>query len=113
VNEQQIQNQIRAALGELPDVRCLWRNHTGRVQDLNGRWHTFGLAVGGADLVGILTVNGRGIALFIEVKAARGRLSDEQVHFGRAVTNAGAIHIVARSVQDVLDALDRARRDYA
>ena len=65
-SESQLQAEIRKHIGSLPDVR-LWRHNTGQIKDATGRPVRFGLAVGSADIVGIVAPRGRWIA--IEVKA--------------------------------------------
>lgn len=44
-------------------------------------------------------------AMFIEVKSLRGRLSRPQVLFRDDCRHAGAVHVVARSLEDVLAVL--------
>lgn len=46
-------------------------------------------------------------ALYIEVKSTKGVLSDAQRAFGDEVVNHGHCYIVARSVQDVIEALQK------
>ena len=55
---------------------------------------------------------GRRVAVFagIEVKAERGRVSDEQRRFVDAVRGAGGIAGIARSPEDAADLLDGALR---
>jgi hypothetical protein len=104
-NEQLVQNSIRAALGRGP-VR-LFRNNTGALKDESGRLVRFGLAPGSSDLIGWRTVEvtedmvGSSIAVFtaIEVKD-RGRPTPQQLNFLEAVTNAGGIAGVARSIEE-------------
>lgn len=72
----------------------LFRNHTGRMKDKDGRWHAFGLTVGGSDLVG-WTADGRFLA--IEVKAGETKTTPEQLAFIAAVNKAGGIAGVVRS----------------
>lgn len=79
----------------------LWRNNVGAVR-IGQRFVRFGLK-GSADLQGVLAPSGR--AVFIEVKAARGKQSPEQVAFERMVTARGAIYVLAKSVDDVRRAL--------
>ena len=73
MSEANIQNQILAAIGSRPDCR-LFRNHVGRVQDQYARWHTFGLCVGSADLIGWRAVTvtpehvGQTLAVFLSVQ---------------------------------------------
>ena len=62
---------------------------------------TLGSHVGLADLQAIKG----GQVLMIEVKARRGRQSQDQLEFEREWTEHGGIYIVARSVEDVERAL--------
>ena len=104
-NEQLVQNQIRVALGRGP-VR-LFRNNTGALKDERGRLVRFGLTPGSSDLIGWRTIEvtpdmvGKPLAVFaaIEVKD-RGRPTPQQVAFLEAVTNAGGIGGVARSIDE-------------
>jgi len=103
-----LQQQIRLALGTRSDAR-LFRNQVGSLPDpRTGRLVTFGLAKGSADLIGWRTVTitqamvGTRLAVFtsIEVKTATGRLRPEQQQWIHAVTQAGGIAGIARSVTD-------------
>ena len=102
MTESQIQSAIHRAIGSRPDCR-LFRNHTGKVQDKSGRWHTFGLATGSADLIGWC----RGRFLSIEVKSATGRIRPEQQAWMEAVNAHGGIAFVARSVEEANELLNR------
>lgn len=112
MSEANIQNQILAAIGSRPDCR-LFRNHVGRVQDDRGRWHTFGLCPGSADLIGWRAVTitadhiGQTLAVFlsIEVKTATGKPRPEQLRWIEAVKRHGGIAMIARSAQEAEDAL--------
>lgn len=95
MTEAQIQSAIHRAIGSRPDCR-LFRNHAGKVQDRSGRWHTFGLAPGSADLIGWC----RGKFLSIEVKTEAGRVKPEQQRWMDAVNQHGGIAFVARSVAE-------------
>jgi hypothetical protein len=53
MTETALSSAIREALLATGKV-LLWRNNTGKLQDRTGRWVTYGIGVGGADLVGIL-----------------------------------------------------------
>jgi hypothetical protein len=106
--ETTLQQQIRLALGTNPDAR-IFRNQVGSLPDpRTGRLVTFGLARGSADLIGWRTVTitqamvGTRLAVFlsIEVKTATGRLRPEQQQWIHAVTQAGGIAGIARSVTD-------------
>ena len=74
---------------------------------------TFGLAKGSADLIGWRTVIitpemvGQRLAVFtsIEVKTPTGRVRPEQHAWMAAVSGAGGIAGIARSVQDANDLL--------
>lgn len=103
-----LQQQIRLALGSLPDAR-LFRNQVGSLPDpRTGRLVTFGLARGSADLIGWRTITvtpemvGRRLAVFasVEVKTSTGRLRPEQRNWLRTVQGAGGLAGVARSVTD-------------
>jgi len=106
--ETTLQQQIRLALGTNPDAR-VFRNQVGSLPDpRTGRLVTFGLAKGSADLIGWRTITvtpamvGTRLAIFtsIEVKTATGRLRPEQQQWIHAVTQAGGIAGIARSVND-------------
>ena len=106
MTEQDLQQQIRVQLGTGP-IR-LWRNNTGVLPDRQGRPVRFGLCPGSSDLIGLRTVTvtpdmvGQRLAVFaaVEVKAPKGRLTDQQVHFLAAVGRMGGLAGVARSVED-------------
>ncbi|MBB1074492.1 VRR-NUC domain-containing protein [Rhodoferax sp. 4810] len=119
-SEHEIQNLILLSARELGYT--LWRNNTGvgwqgnktsRRQDgamivQNARPLHAGLCKGSSDLIGlrsrVITPDdvGECIAQFValEVKAAGGRLSHEQVMFLDFIKNAGGIARVVRSVED-------------
>ena len=109
-SETTLQQQIRLALGQRPDLR-LFRNQVGQLPDpRSGRWVQFGLAKGSSDLIGFKTVEitpemvGKKLAVFcsIEVKTAKGKLSPMQHNWLSCVNKAGGITGVARSVQDAI-----------
>jgi VRR-NUC domain len=106
-NERDIQTRIRNTLGKCEDL-ALWRNNTGRWLDPNGRVVTFGLAVGSADLVGILAPSGRFIAL--EVKQPKGKAKPHQDQWLTIVRNLGGFAAVVTSEEEALRAIERARQ---
>ena len=106
MREQEIQNHIRLAIGSLPDVR-IWRNNTGRLTDKRGIPVSFGLAVGSADLVGLLAPHGR--LLSLEVKTAKGKTTQAQDDWADIVRQFGGFACTVRSTQDALEAIERAR----
>lgn len=55
VNETTVSSEIRAACNSIDGVR-LFRNNNGKLKDETGRWVTYGLADGSADLVGSVKV---------------------------------------------------------
>jgi len=106
--ETTLQQQIRLALGTNPEAR-IFRNQVGSLPDpRTGRLVTFGLARGSADLIGWRTITvtqamvGTRVAVFtsIEVKTPTGRIRPEQQAWLEAVTQAGGIAGIARSVTD-------------
>lgn len=114
ISEAEIQSQILKTLGSDPSIR-LFRNHVGRVQDSKGRWHSFGLAVGSADLIGFQTVEitpemvGTKLAVFvsIECKSATGAVRPEQEAWARTVRNKGGRAVIARSIEEAKKALSK------
>ncbi len=111
--ETTLQQQIRLALGTRSDLR-LFRNQVGQLPDpRTGRPVQFGLARGSADLIGwrIITITpgmvGSQLAVFtsIEVKTPTGRIRPEQHAWMAAVSGAGGIAGIARSIQDANDLL--------
>ena len=104
--ESKLLAEIREALGGEVDL-VLWRNNTGALRDDTGRQVRYGLAVGSADLIGILAPSGRMFAL--EVKAPGGRVSLEQERWIRLAESMGAFARVVRSVPEALKALADAR----
>jgi hypothetical protein len=97
--EKRIQNAIIREFGQRQDMR-IWRQNTG-VASFGGRKVRFGVP-GQADVTGVI-VGGR--RLEIEVKSATGRQSKEQADYQRIIERFGGLYILARSVQDVRDAL--------
>ena len=108
--ETTLQQEIRLALGQLPDLR-MFRNQVGQLPDLRtGRPVQFGLAKGSSDLIGFKTIEvtsdmvGQKLAVFtsIEVKTAKGKLSPMQHNWLSCVNKAGGITGVDRSGQDAI-----------
>ena len=101
MSESAISQQIRLAASK--HNITLFRNNVGKLQDKNGRWVTYGLCVGSADLCGWRTHHGIAQWIAIEVKSPTGKATPEQLAFINAVVNAGGIAGVCRSVEDFLN----------
>jgi len=67
------------------------------------QWQGLGSKRGVSDIIGIY----KGKYLAIEVKTPRGKLSEHQEKFLQAVNLEGGIGFVARSVDDVINGLDK------
>jgi len=81
----------------------VWRNNTGALKDKSDRPVFFGKP-GSADIIGLLP-GGRFIA--VECKAEKGRLSEKQKKFLEDVEQLGGLAVVARSVDDVMQAVGK------
>jgi hypothetical protein len=102
--EADVVNEIRLAFSKagIP----VWRNHVGGVKHENGNFARSGLAVGSADLVGVLTGPGTFIAL--EVKhPTGGRTSERQRAWLEVVRRCGGIAGVVRSVAEAFALIGR------
>ena len=108
MSESKIQQEIRLACSRGPTR--LWRNNSGSLPDpRTGRYVQFGVgSPGGSDLIGYRKVEitpdmvGTEIAVFaaLEVKAAKGKATEQQKAFIEHIRNAGGIAGVARSVDE-------------
>lgn len=83
-----------------PHVR-VWRSNVVLAKVGNGFVRS--LPDGYPDITGIISPTGRMLA--IEVKQRNGRRSPEQITWGEWLIAAGACYVVARSLDDVLEAL--------
>jgi len=83
-----------------------WRNNTTGVFDPQKKcFRRFSGRKGISDILGIVPPTGRLIA--VECKSGKGKLTPEQREFLADVTAAGGLAIVARSVDDVVKAMER------
>lgn len=105
-SESTLTNAIRLAVGSLPDVR-LWRNNTGMLRDGRGGVVRYGLAVGSADLIGIVAPWGR--MLSVEVKMPGKKPTELQVAWARVVREFGGVSGVVTSVQEAMGLVSEAR----
>ena len=79
----------------------IWRQNTGALKQ-NKRFIRFGI-VGAADFTGIM----KGKRVEIECKAAKGKQSDNQKAFQKMIEKHSGIYILAYSVQDIIEALEK------
>lgn len=105
MSETKLVKEILLALGNEPDL-IVWRNNTGKLADVNGRWVTYGLGVGSADIIGVLAPWGRFVAL--EVKD-RGQQTEQQHNWEMALRGKGGSYTVVRSVADAKNAVEAVR----
>ena len=101
--EKDIVAAIMNYLAIRPDL-VVWRQNVGAlsIEGATGnRFIRFG-RVGQADITGIMAGGRR---LEIEVKGPKGRQSDTQREFEAEISRLGGLYFIARSVQDVIDAL--------
>lgn len=103
--ETDIVQRIRLAVSQDGRV-VLWRLKQGAFRGEDGRMRQFGLVPGASDLIGIVRGTGRFIAL--EVKTATGRTSAEQDQFLALVRTLGGFGAVVRSVEDAIEAVNKA-----
>ena len=101
MTEKAIQNLILLTFGTRHDMR-LWRANGG-VARMGRRVVRFGV-IGQADLTGILP---GGIRLEIEVKGNFGQQTPEQRDYQRIIERFGGVYVLARSVDDVWNAIGR------
>jgi hypothetical protein len=98
--ETDVLREVRAALATFKTDVVFWRNNTGSLQDATGRYVTYGLCEGSADLVGI--VRGRFVAL--EVKRPGGTTSkqrrEDQAAWGNIVRAAGGVYEIVTSAEE-------------
>lgn len=105
-SEKQIQVEIMQALAGDSRLR-LWRANAGVGRSLDGeRVVAYGVP-GQADLTGIASDGRR---LEIEVKAHKGRLSEQQERFRDMIGRFGGIYIVARSADEAVVAINKELR---
>jgi hypothetical protein len=97
LSEKDIQKAIIEYLGYKKVF--FYRNNSGAFKRDDGHFYRFG-AVGSPDIVCVIT----GQYVGIEVKAPKGRQSDNQKEFQRQLEAAGGRYILAYSVDDVISA---------
>lgn len=101
MTEQDLVNQIKEYLNY--KGYFVWRNNTGAFKNAKGGFFKFGM-VGSSDILGVAP-GGRFIA--IECKKKGNKLSDHQGDFITRIIKMGGIAIVAFSLEDVINNLER------
>jgi len=89
---------VRSAPNGTPDLICCWRRETRASREFNPSGQAFTPHTKNYQLV-------YGQFLAIETKSKDGRLSEDQKNFKASFEEVGGIYVVARSVDDVLTAL--------
>ena len=92
---------ILREFGTLPPLR-LWRANCGAARTASGALVRFGVP-GQADIAGIRLPHGQFIQ--IEVKSPSGRQTEGQRKWQRMIEKHGGLYILARSTEDVREAL--------
>ena len=106
IAERDILKAIMQLLKQHPKVARVWRQNSGTFQMQYGAKSRFvraNTARGMSDIAGVLKT---GRAFFIEVKARKGVVHEHQQQFLDDVAAGGALALVARSVDDVINALE-------
>lgn len=111
MSESRTSQLIRAAFSKMG--ARIFRNQTGTYKLADGRYLSSGLCPGSSDLIGWAPIVvgpemvGRTLAVFVavEVKSARGRITNEQQDFLDTVNAMGGIAFAARSEEEATDRL--------
>lgn len=111
--ETRLQNEIRLALSSRCNQVTTWRNHTGCLQDGDGKWIKFGLCPGSSDLIGIRKLKitqdmvGQEIGQFValEIKTDTGKARPDQYTFLDHVNERGGLGAIVRSTDEAVELL--------
>ena len=95
--EHRIQNEIRLALA---DTCVMFRINVGKGYTPDGRYFDTGVPRGFSDIFGVRKADGK--AVFIEVKTAKGRPTDQQKNFLETMRKNGAIAGVCSSPEEAV-----------
>lgn len=98
MTEQDIQNQIRAAVSP---YCVIFRINVASGRTFDGRYFHTGVPPGFSDLFGVRRSDGR--AVFIEVKKPGGRVSSAQKNFIQQMKASGAIAGVCYSAGEAMN----------
>ena len=102
MKESEIQSQIIRYLDAKGYI--YWRNYVGPIIRGRGKFMSKNPMAGLPDIIAFLKTHHRMVG--IEVKTETGKLSEKQVMWLAKLKEAGCLCIVARSVKDVMDALE-------
>ena len=111
--ETELQNRVRALVNS-PGTGCrVWRNNVGK-RKIDGRWISWGLAPGSADLIGLKTLQisadmiGSKIAVFtsLEIKTLTGVEQSDQIAWRQTIQKLGGIAEFIRSEEDAVRILN-------
>ena len=102
--ETKLQNAIRLELSKAGIVR---RNNVGVYTTANGARIAIGIP-GEADLTLFAE---KGQTIFIEIKTPRGRQSEQQKKFEKAITQLGYKYVIMRSVEEARRLVERLKND--
>lgn len=108
MSESLVLKNILLKFGSKAFIR-LFRNNVGSATTATGSFIKFGLCPGSSDIIGITTLKitqdmvGKDVGIFtaIEVKGAKGKIREDQLHFIDMIKERGGIAGVARSNKDV------------
>ena len=101
--ETKLQNAIRLELSRAGIVR---RNNVGVYKTVNGAQIAIGIP-GEADLTLFAE---RGQTIFVEIKTPKGRQSEQQKKFEKAVTKLGYEYVIMRSVDEAQRLVERLKK---
>jgi hypothetical protein len=90
----------RSVLLALSPLGIAWPNNTGALKDHTGRLVRYGLK-GSPDVLACI----KGRMVGVECKVGRDHQRPEQSRFAEALSQAGGVYILARSVDDVANRL--------
>lgn len=98
MTEHQIQDEIRNAVSP---YAIIFRINVGNGKTVDGRFFKTGVPSGFSDLFGVRKSDGK--AIFIEVKAPKGRPTDKQINFINQMKKQGAIAGICRSAEEAIN----------
>lgn len=98
--EHNIQNEIRIWCGQ-HNLLC-FRCNVGKVKMNTGEWFDSGLPSGFSDLI----ILANHTIYFCECKTLKGKQRDDQIRFQKVVTEHGYKYFIARSIEDVKEAIN-------